>query len=342
MVASACSEEEFLRLFTTQGPYKTASILNIGVSRVFDRRRRWEKRNGRPLKGPAHHANTRPEEDHPARATFNIDDGIILVASDAHYWPGKPTAAHLAFVKMCKYLQPRAVIMNGDVMDCASISRHPPIGWETRPTVIQEIEAAQERMQEIELAAPKAQLYWPLGNHDARFETRLATVTSEYAKIKGVHLRDHFGNRWQPCWSVWVNDSVVVKHRYKGGIHAPHNNTLWSGKTIITGHLHSLKVTPFDDYNGIRFGVDTGCLAATNGKQFLDYTEDNPKNWRSGFVVLTFRGGQLMWPEVVHVDSSGNVEFRGEFVEVDRHAQTRSQDKISAPKKAKRVQRRRR
>ena len=83
---------------------------------------------------------------------------------------------------------------------------------------------------------------------------------------------------------------------------------------MVTGHLHSLKVTPFDDYNGIRYGVDTGCLADTDGKQFMDYTEDNPKNWRSGFAVLTIRNGNLMWPEVVHVSKEG-VEFRGNYVQ---------------------------
>lgn len=340
MVASSCSEEEFIKLFTTLGPHKTARVLEIPVRRIFERRANWEKRNGKALKGPVDPRTTRFEEEYPPRAGFNIKDGTILVASDAHYWPGPVPRAHLALLKMCKELRPQAVIMNGDVMECAVNSRHPPIGWERRPTLIEEVEVAQCRMQEIELAAEGAQLFWPLGNHDARFETRLATAVPEYAKVAGMHLRDHFGNRWQPCWSVWINDSVVVKHRFKGGIHATHTNVLWSGKTIITGHLHSLKVTPFDDYNGIRFGVDTGCLADPNGKQFLNYTEDNPKNWRSGFVVLTFRDGRLMWPELVYVDSNGRVEFRGDFIEVDRNAKARPQEKVRAPKAQKRLRRR--
>lgn len=333
MVAKTCPDDEFLRLFNEFGPHKTARILKIGVRRVYSRRANWEEKTGFPLKGPPDFRNTRLEETHPARATFSIKNGVVLVASDAHYWPGPPSAAHLAFIKLIRDLQPEAVVMNGDVMDFASISRHPPIGWENRPTVIQELEAAQERMQEIELAAPKkVRLFWPLGNHDSRMATKLATNVPEFARVKGVHLKDHFSNRWEPCWSTWINNSVVIKHRYKGGINATHNNTLWAGKTVITGHLHSLKVTPFDDYNGIRYGVDTGCLADCSGKQFLDYTEDNPKNWRSGFVVLTFRDGRLMWPEVVHVDRDGRVEFRGGYVEVN----TRGHEKISTPTKRKR------
>ena len=109
---------------------------------------------------------------------------------------------------------------------------------------------------------------------------------------------------------------MVIKHRYKGGIHATHNNTLWAGKTVVTGHLHSLKVTPFSDYNGIRWGVDTGTLADPYGPQFENYTEQNPANWRSGFVVLTFKDGTLLDPEIVRVVGERKVSFRGEVVRV--------------------------
>src|SRR6185436_20343423 len=126
------------------------------------------------------------------------------------------------------------------------------------------------------------------GNHDALFETRLATVAPEYARVHGVHLKDHFP-RWKPCWSVWINNDVVVKHRWANGVHAVYNNTLRSGKTFITGHLHSLKVTPWSDYTGTRYGVDCGTLAEPYADQFIRYTEGNPLNWRSGFILLTFR-----------------------------------------------------
>ena len=140
-------------------------------------------------------------------------------------------------------------------------------------------------------------------------------MAPEYARVHGVHLRDHFP-WWLPCWSVWLGEDTVVKHRYRGGIHATHANTLNSGKSIITGHLHSLKITPYTDYNGTRWGVDTGSLADVYGPQFNDYLEDNPRNWRSGFIVLTFHKGRLLWPEQVHVIGEGLVEFRGQIHEV--------------------------
>jgi hypothetical protein len=84
---------------------------------------------------------------------------------------------------------------------------------------------------------------------------------------------------------------------------------------MCTGHLHSLKVTPYSDYNGIRFGIDTGTLAEPDGPQFT-YSELNPSNHRSGFAVLTFFNGQLLWPELVHSFDEGHIQFRGEVIDV--------------------------
>ena len=241
---------------------------------------------------------------------------MVIVASDGHYWPGAASTAHRALVKFCGELRPCAVVVNGDAFDGAGISRHPPIGWEAQPSVVDQLGACQERLAEIENAAPPtAALAWTLGNHDARYETRLATVAPEFAKIHGTHLKDHFP-AWPTAWSVFINDDVVVKHRLKGGMHAPQNNTLWSGRTTITGHLHSAKVMPISDYNGTRWGVDTGCIAEPYSGPFRDYTEDAPLNWRSGFGVLTFYRSRLLWPELVTVFDRESVEFRGQVIRV--------------------------
>lgn len=305
-------------MFQRLGPREMARKTGLESRAILTRRRRIENKTGTPIlsavpQNAAYKAVGRSEI--PGRLTLQIKNGTALIGSDAHYWPDIETPAHRAFVYFAKELKPNLICQNGDVLDGSTISRHPPIGWEGRPKLIEEIEACKERLYEIEQASKNSNFVWNLGNHCARFETRLATVASEYAKVHGVHLKDHFP-RWKPAWSLWVNDEVVIKHRLKGGMHAAHNNTVAAGKTMVTGHLHSLKVTPYTDYNGTRYGVDTGTLADTFGPQFNDYMEDGPRNWRSGFVVLTFRNGRLMWPEVVSVVDGKTVEFRGELIRV--------------------------
>jgi hypothetical protein len=210
-------------------------------------------------------------------------------------------------------VKPKMVIMNGDVFDGASISRHPVSGWESTPTVKQELEACQERLGEIEKAAKGANLHWTWGNHDMRFNGRLASqVGDTWRGVEGMDLKDHFP-RWKFSTSVMVNEKVMIKHRYHNGIHAVYNNTMKSGISVVTGHLHSLKVTPWTDYTGTRYGVDTGTLAAIEGNQF-DYSEDSPKNWRSGFAILNFIDYQMMPPELVQVIDD-KFYFRGELMD---------------------------
>ena len=310
-----CSESEFIDLVQKNGVSQSAKILGVCERNIHSRRRSIERRRGIVIKVNDLRSPTREVQEHPARIYQEVKDGIVLVGSDGHYWPGIVTTAHRAFIHFCQKLSPKVVVMNGDEMDGVSISRHPPIGWEDVPTVQMELETVSERLDEVFKASKSAKHIWTLGNHDSRFETRLATVAPQYAKVKGFHLKDHFPG-WSPCWSVWINDDVVIKHRFKNGVHATHNNTVNSGKTMVTGHLHSLKVTPYTDYNGTRWGVDCGTLAEPYGPQFIDYLEDNPVNWRSGFAVLTFKDGQLLDPELVRVWDKDSVVFRGEIIKV--------------------------
>ena len=310
----ACSDSEFVKLFESLGAKDAATRLDVSERSVYNRRRHIEGKLGRTLCAPTEILRTNfPFEptQAPGRIEWTVKNGSVLVASDCHYWPGIVSTAHRALVKFTEDLKPVGVIMNGDILDGAAVSRHPS-AWEERPSIAQENECANERLDEVMAAAGrKCKLAWPLGNHDARLELRIATVAPELAKMHGVHLKDHFNMRWEPCWSVWINDHTIVKHRYKGGIHATHNNAVSSGKTMVTGHLHSLKVTPYTDYNGDRWGVDTGTLADIYGPQF-QYIEDGPRNWRSGFAVLTFKDGELLQPELVRVCGEGKVDFRGQ------------------------------
>ena len=313
MSAPVLSDAEFRAYFERLGGSAMARQLGMDRRSLMERRRAIELREGR-LMGSPHDPTRIPESKHPGRLDLEIENGTVLIGSDAHYWPGIVTTAHRAFVKFCKELKPKAVIVNGDMLDGASISRHDPLGWEDRPSLVQEIETVKDRLDEIVVAAGKARRFWPLGNHDARLEKRLATVAPEYARVEGVHLRDHFPD-FEPCWSVAINGHTIVKHRFKGGVHAAYNNTVHAGWSIFTGHLHKGNATPFTDLNGTRYGVDMPTMAEPFGPQF-EYQEDNPRNHRSGFAVATFYKRKLLQPQMCLVFDDNHVEFQSEVIRV--------------------------
>ena len=318
MPKARVSDPEFIELWKThKSAQAVARVLNLAVEEVYKRRRRVEARHNIKLKSEVRpdvaelYKHLSPTEHNP-RISADITDGVIMVFSDAHFWPGVRTPAFRGFCLLAKKLSPKIIINNGDAFDGASISRFPRIGWDSKPSILEELTACKDHLGEIQEAAPKAKLLWCLGNHDSRFENRLSANVPEFQGIGGFRLTDHFPD-WKTGWSVWINNDVVVKHRFRNGIHATRNNTAASGKSIITGHLHSLKVTPMDDYNGTRWGVDAGTLADPSGPQFRDYLEDNPTDWRSGFIVLTFKNGQMLWPEVARVVGQ-QIDFRGELI----------------------------
>ncbi len=312
MAKPACNQDEFIRLFESVGATKTAEQLGVTIRNVFIRRRSLEQIYGRPIISPD--KRERDLTAYTRRVLIQVKDGIGLVGSDAHIWPGERSCAMRGFVHMAKLLNPEFIVLNGDNHDGAKTSRHPSAMFTKAPNENEELEAIDDCLTEIEKAAPKARRIWTLGNHDYRFESGLAAKCPEYQGVKGFALADHFQN-WEMCISTWINNDVVIKHRWKGGVHATHNNTVNAGKTMITGHLHSLKVTPFDDYNGTRWGVDTGTLATLDGPQF-SYGEDSPTNHRAGFIVLTFKDGQLLWPEIAAVMDEHHIQFRGEIIQV--------------------------
>ena len=312
-------DEEYITLLNLyKSPTLMAKELDIDLRSIFKRRNILEQKYNMRFDFIRDQRIATAQK--PTRLDLGIRNGSVIVFSDAHFWPGIRTTAYNGLIWAIKNSNNlKCVINNGDAFDGASISRYPRIGWDKTPSLIEELKACELALAEIEDEAkainPNVKLMWPLGNHDARFETRLAAHAPQYEHIKGFSLADHFPE-WQPCWSVWLNDKIIVKHRWKGGVHATHNNTVNSGVSMVTGHLHSLKVTPFDDYNGTRFGVDTGTLAEPTGPQFENYLEHSPTNWRSGFVVLTFVDGVLLWPEVARVLDTDKIDFRGQVIEV--------------------------
>lgn len=272
--------------------------------------------------GPRLYGLNPPKKEKPeakGRRYLDLTDGVIYVGSDAHYWPGEPSTAHRAFCKFVKREKNlAAVILNGDAYDFPGISRF-DADWFKIPDLKDELEVVEERLGEIIKASGKAKRYFTRGNHDIRYDRILAKQVPAMRGVPGMCIEDR-NPLWEPCWSLFINDadqanSVVIKHRLRGGIHATYNNALHSGRTTVTGHLHALRVTPHTDYNGTRWGVDCGCLADTFGPQF-SYLEDNPRSWRSGFVRLKWVDGRLLTPELIRVVEDGLVEYRQELIEV--------------------------
>jgi hypothetical protein len=315
MAAYYLTDDQFIASWRELGsPNAFAKKHKMDVRSVYNRRRSIESRLGvkLPSTQDQRYSPLRKIEEviGNARRGIQMEKGRVVVFSDAHFWPDDYTTAYKALLEIIKEFKPKVVVANGDVFDGSQNSRHPRIGWSKSPSVKEELEACQEFMGNIERVSKGAQLVWTMGNHDARFETFLAAQVPQYEGIPGFTLKDHFP-LWQPCWSYWINEDTCIKHRWKGGFGAGRSNALNAGVNMITGHTHNLAVQPITDYNGTRYGVQTGTLSDPNGEQYVHYTEDGCKDWRAGFALLSFERSRLMLPELIQVCGEDEYEFRG-------------------------------
>lgn len=319
----SCTDQQFIEQWkVTPSVYAVAKVFGISNRQANRRRRSIEEKNATRLLSASEKSADRELLVTADRVEVKIKlrNGVILVSGDLHFTPGHVPMMHRAMCHLAKKFKPYAIVWNGDVADFPQISRHPSIGWENYPTVAKEIEAIGDRSKEVMDAAPGAKRIWTAGNHDLRFETRLAATAGEYRGVKGIHLKDHFPE-WTPAWFVTVNggeDShTEIRHREKGGVHAGYNNTKESGINIVTGHDHRADVVPYDDRRGRRYGVRHGMGAdGPRDPQFVNYLEGRRVNWQAAIAVLTYRDGELLMPELALRMDDDRYQFRGEVIKV--------------------------
>ena len=320
-----CTDQEFIEIWNR---HKSVSLvdkeLNLAPTNVHTRKRRIEKRHGVRLltvdpRRPSYDQSMLITADR-VEVKLGLKNGIILAGGDFHFHPSYVPTMHRAMCYLAKKLKPYAIVWNGDVADFPQISRHPSIGWENYPTVAKELEIMGDRSKEIMDAAPMSKKIWTAGNHDLRFESRLAAMAGEYKGVKGIHLKDHFPE-WTPSWFVTVNEGAEshteIRHREKGGVHASYNNTKESGITMVTGHDHRADVVAYDDRRGRRYGVRHGMGAdSCRGPQFVNYLEGKKTNWQAALAVLTYKDGALLFPELALRWDDEAFQFRGEVIKV--------------------------
>jgi hypothetical protein len=117
-----------------------------------------------------------------------------------------------------------------------------------------------------------------------RYESALVARAPEFSGVDGFNLKYHFPN-WETCWSFWVNEDTVIKHRHKGGRYAGYNNVQASFSNIFTGHTHVLTLSPISTFDQKTYwGVQSMRIALAIQK-ITQKIGDKGLLWLRGSVV---------------------------------------------------------
>ncbi len=185
----------------------------------------------------SHHTDFRP---------FSVDTaGSWLVMGDVHCpYHDRPTIA--AAVKEGKRRGIVGVILNGDVMDSAEISRHDKDP--SAPRYVEEVKVTRQFLAYIRAQFPKADVIYKDGNHEDRlpryiFNNSPALFGLECLTLRSLLDLDGLG-------VAWVTDQrtialgklpVIHGHEYgKGGGGAHPSKWLFNKAhaSALCGHLH--------------------------------------------------------------------------------------------------------
>ena len=257
-----------------------------------------------PSLNPKHKADNFPTT---AERIEHKERYSVVIFSDGHFWPNQTAAPFWILLKVLEEVKPDYVIDNGDSFDGATVSRFAKSTFEHLPTLAEEYECVTHHLGMVKEASGKAKLLRNVGNHDLRFEGKLASNLPEMEGMPGMTTHELFPD-WSHNYAVVLNGHTYIKHNWKGGMYAAANNTKQSGVNFISAHSHRLLCYPYTDFTGTRYGIECGTLADIYGPQF-SYSCDDPRNWQQGFVVLTVDGDKI-YPELVEVND-GKAIFRG-------------------------------
>lgn len=221
---------------------------------------------------------------------FIVDARRILNLSDIHI-PFHNAAALEAALAYGDSINPDCILLNGDVLDFAGISRfaRDPRG----PSVRDELDICGQFLDHLRARFPRAQIIWKLGNHEERWERMLWAKAPEILDIAEFAWEKWAGverNRVQ-----MVRDQRIVMlgklavlhgHELPRGITSPVNPArgafLRTLDSVLIGHYHQHSDHTERTIHGhIIVARATGCLCDLTP----EYARLN--RWCHGFATVT-------------------------------------------------------
>lgn len=221
----------------------------------------------------------------------------VMITGDYHI-PFIDEKAYSSMLSYGKKYKPDYFIINGDFLDCYSIS-----DFDKNPArkvgLKEEIELGRKYIKDIRKAFPKAKIYFLEGNHDNRIERKLwkdsetYEVASEYFNVKDLLELDKYKiEHIKTDMDYWKKDTghlqlgdVVIMHgdnrlngastsKYAG--YSAKNTMMTLQSSVAINHVHRLALvnhrTPYSNL----VGMECGMLAQHTGTA----------NWQQGFVTF--------------------------------------------------------
>lgn len=225
------------------------------------------------------------------------------------------------FLAVCADTQPDEIVLVGDNLDLAELSKYRHSNaWvlTTQPTIDRgALLAAQLRH-----ACPDARIVWIEGNHEARLSNfildnakaahgiRVGNAPDAWPSLSVPALCRFDEHRIEylpgyPASKYWINDKlrVIHGHKVKSGGSTAHAYLATEKVSTIYGHIHRREYASRtrEDFDGPKevMAASPGCLARVDGvvpsmKGGMDLDGrpiPNVEDWAQGFAIVHYEPG---------------------------------------------------
>lgn len=203
----------------------------------------------------------------------------VLIIGDIHY-PLHDSKAVQAAYDFGKCLKPDVLVVGGDLVDFAAISRflHNP---REVPSLQREMDGGRALLSLFSGLA-KERIFVG-GNHEERLEKFLLRNAPQLLELRCLDLREALGMKawtYVPYPAFWKCGRLIVHHgvSYNGTTNAK-NLAKFDGHSVAQGHSHRLSQTFHRSLHGQVSAVEWGCLCDLNPHYC------HRPNWTQGVAV---------------------------------------------------------
>ena len=224
----------------------------------------------------------------------HTDCGVVqmkryVVLSDIQIPFQDDSALEVAY-KLIKDVKPDGVLLNGDIVDCYSISDFDKDPY-SQAALEAEIAGACMLMQQLVKVPNKV---WIGGNHEDRWRRVIWKQGSPYRSMfrsfQEAFQMDDYGFRWRPYGDYVLLGKLMVTHgsmvsKHSGQTAKAHYDKY--GRSVLVGHTHRLGAYYHRNMEGTYAAFENGCLCSLTP----EYTQH--PNWQQGFSVVEVGDGGL-------------------------------------------------
>lgn len=251
-------------------------------------------------------ANWKPLPKPKKRKKAKVKTAAII---GDHHAPHHDKTFHALFCEWLADEQPDEIILNGDLLDAATLSRHRVIPEGGYDNPINEcLQAAYNILRDYREAVPNADIHLQRGNHDERLEHALidnvkalyrvraadddipALSLQRLLRLDELRVTYHGDKPWDRSKIIVLgNHRIAARHGLSTTRNATKKALTDLGGSTALGHSHRLSMefrTTWHPEAGAetRLGVEAGC--ACEIEDGLGYVSGGLADWQRGFIFL--------------------------------------------------------